>query len=205
MIVELDRNSIDDRKIKQIVDHLKDGGIAIVPTDTIYAIVCNLHSQKGLEKLALYKKEKIAKVKFSLLFNDFDQLAAYTAPIDRSIFRLLKSKLPGPFTFILEANKQVVKLFSASRTEIGMRIPDNKIINSIINTLGYPLASTSLHHTEDNIRVYFSEPTEIYEYFSDKIDLIVLGGAGNLTPSTVVDCTQGEPVITRQGLGILFE
>ena len=205
MIIEIDPKSIDTRKINQVVKHLLAGGIAIVPTDTIYAVVCNLHSPKGLNNLALFKNEKLNKLKFSLLFHDFSQLAAYTAPIERPIFRLLKNNLPGPFTFILKANTQVAKLFSSSKTEIGMRISDNAILDAILDALGQPLASTSLHHIEDEIRVYYSDPSEIYEHFSDKIDVIVLGGTGLLTHSTIVDCTEGDAIITRQGLGILSE
>ena len=205
MIIEIDPQSIDTRKINQIVQHLLGGGIAILPTDTVYAVVCNLHSPKGLNNLALFKNEKLNKLKFSLLFHDFSQLAAYTAPIERPIFRLLKNNLPGPFTFILKANTQVAKLFSSSKTEIGMRIPANTILDAILKSLGQPLASTSLHHIEDEIRVYYSDPLEIYEHFSDKIDVIVLGGTGLLTHSTIVDCTEGNAIITRQGLGILSE
>ena len=205
MIIEIDPQSIDKRKIQQIVHELNKGSIAIVPTDTIYAVVCKLNSTKGLAALALFKKEKISKLKCSLLFHDFSQLASYTAPIDRPIFRLLKNNLPGPFTFILKANTQVAKLFSSSKTEIGMRISDNAILEAILDALGQPLATTSLHHIEDEIRVYYSDPSEIYEHFSDKIDVIVLGGIGLLTHSTIVDCTEGDAIITRQGLGILSE
>ena len=205
MIIEIDPQSIDKRKIQQIVQELNKGSIAIVPTDTIYAVVCKLNSTKGLAALALFKKEKIGKLKCSLLFHDFSQLAAYTAPIDRPIFRLLKNNLPGPFTFILKSSNQVGKFFSSSKVEIGMRIPDNEIIKEILCSLDAPLVSTSLHHIEDEIRVYYSDPTEIYEHFSDKIDVIVLGGTGLLTHSTIVDCTQGDAIITRQGLGILSE
>ena len=205
MIIEIDPQSIDKRKIQQIVHELNKGSIAIVPTDTIYAVVCKLNSTKGLAALALFKKEKISKLKCSLLFHDFSQLASYTAPIDRPIFRLLKNNLPGPFTFILKASNQVGKFFSSSKVEIGMRIPNNEIIKEILCSLDAPLVSTSLHHIEDEIRVYYSDPTEIYEHFSDKIDVIVLGGIGLLTHSTIVDCTKGDAIITRQGLGILSE
>ena len=205
MIIEIDPQSIDKRKIQQIVHELNKGSIDIVPTDTIYAVVCKLNSTKGLAALALFKKEKISKLKCSLLFHDFSQLASYTAPIDRPIFRLLKNNLPGPFTFILKSSNQVGKFFSSSKVEIGMRIPDNEIIKEILCSLDAPLVSTSLHHIEDEIRVYYSDPTEIYEHFSDKIDVIVLGGTGLLTHSTIVDCTQGDAIVTRQGLGILSE
>jgi tRNA threonylcarbamoyl adenosine modification protein (Sua5/YciO/YrdC/YwlC family) len=205
MIIEIDPQSIDNRKIQQIVKELNKGSIAIIPTDTIYAVVCKLNSTKGLAALALFKKEKISKLKCSLLFHDFSQLASYTAPIDRPIFRLLKNNLPGPFTFILKSSNQVGKFFSSSKVEIGMRIPNNEITKEILCSLDAPLASTSLHHIEDEIRVYYSEPTEIYEHFSDKIDVIVLGGTGLLTHSTIVDCTKGDAIITRQGLGILSE
>lgn len=205
MIIEIDPQSIDKRKIQQIVQELNKGSIAIVPTDTIYAVVCKLNSTKGLAALALFKKEKISKLKCSLLFHDFSQLASYTAPIDRPIFRLLKNNLPGPFTFILKSSNLVGKFFSSSKVEIGMRIPNNEIIKEILCSLDSPLASTSLHHIEDEIRVYYSDPTEIYEHFSDKIDVIVLGGTCLLTHSTIVDCTKGDAIITRQGLGILSE
>lgn len=205
MIIDIDPQSIDTRKIKTIVKHLNNDGIAIVPTDTVYAVVCKLHSSKALNTLASFKKEKLNKLKFSLLLHDFTQLAAYTAPIDRPLFRLLKNNLPGPFTFILRANTLVAKLFSSKKNEIGMRIPNNTIIAAILDELGQPLASTSLHHLNDEVRVYYSDPTEIYDHFSTTVDLIVLGGMGNLIHSTVVDCSEDKVTITRQGLGILIE
>jgi tRNA threonylcarbamoyl adenosine modification protein (Sua5/YciO/YrdC/YwlC family) len=203
MILELNPQSIDQRQIIQIVNYLNQGGIAIVPSDTVYAVVCSLSNKKGLDNLAAYKGSTLNKLKFSLIFNDFTQLSAYTSPIDRSIFRLLKTNLPGPFTFILNAHKNVSKLFLSKRSEMGMRMPDNAIIQEIIKQLGNPLASTSLHKEHGDTDSYFTDPDEIYEQFEDEFGLIVLGGTGNNVPSTIIDCSQGEINIIRQGLGII--
>lgn len=203
MIIEINPTNIDDRLIKQTVDLLKKDGIIIYPTDTVYAIACRLGSKKGLEKLAKLKNSKLNKTHFSLIFNDLSHLSDYVKAIDRPTFKLLNRSLPGPFTFILDANNTVPKLFDTNKKEIGIRIPDNEIAREIVRVLGEPLASTSLHDEDDEILEYFTDPYEIYQRYDDSVDMIIDGGKGNLYASTIVDCTEGKVEIIRQGLGEL--
>jgi tRNA threonylcarbamoyl adenosine modification protein (Sua5/YciO/YrdC/YwlC family) len=203
MLVEINQNNIDIRSIRNAVELLKAGAIIIFPTDTVYAMGCDLYSKKALTQLAQMKGEKLNKVNFSILCHDLKHLSDYVKPIDRSTFKLLKQNTPGPFTFILNANNDVPKLFDSKKKEIGIRIPANTIISAIIEELGRPIASTSLHNEEDTLLDYFTDPNEIYDRFekNNNIQMIIDGGLGRLEASTVVDCTQEEFKIVRQGLG----
>lgn len=194
---------MDSRLIQQAVKLLQEDGIIIYPTDTVYAIACSLKSKKGLEKLAKLKNTKLSKANFSLVFNDLSLLSDYVKQFDRSIFKLLNRSLPGPFTFILEANSSVPKLFDSNKKEVGIRIPDNEIAREIVRVLGEPLATTSLHDEEDELMEYFTDPYEIYQRYDEKVDMIIDGGPGRLYASTVVNCTNGTTEIVRQGIGEL--
>lgn len=203
MLVEINEYNIDTRLINQAVSILKDGGIIIFPTDTVYAMGCDLYNKKALNLLATMKGERLSKVNFSILCHDLKHLSDYVKPIDRSTFKLLKQNTPGPFTFILNANNDVPKLFDTKKKEIGIRIPANQIISTVIEALGRPIASTSLHDEEDTLLDYFTDPYQIYERFESNhnIGMIIDGGIGRLEASTIVDCTQDEFKIVRQGLG----
>ncbi|MDC1403803.1 L-threonylcarbamoyladenylate synthase [Crocinitomicaceae bacterium] len=203
MLVEINENNIDKRLIKQAVDILKSGGILILPTDTVYAMGCDLHNKKALNQLAAMKGTRLNKVNFSILCHDLSHVSDYVKPIDRSTFKLLKQNTPGPFTFILQANNDVPKLFDTKKKEIGVRIPNNKTVLTIIEELGHPIATTSLHDTEDTLLDYFTDPYAIYERFMDSndIEMIIDGGNGRLETSTIVDCTGAEFEIIRQGAG----
>ncbi len=203
MIIEIQPESIDKRLIKQAVEILKSGGIIVFPTDTVYAMGCDLYNKKALTKLAKMKDIKLSKANFAIICPDLSHLSEYVKQIDRSTFKLLKHNLPGPFTFILSATNEVQRLFESKRQEIGIRIPNNKIILELASTLGNPIATTSLHNNKDEILDYFVDPYAIYEQLDDQIDLIIDGGIGKLEASTVVDCTSGEPVVIRQGEGQL--
>jgi len=203
MIIEINPNNIDKRSIFQAVEILKKGGIIIFPTDTVYSMGCDLFSKKGLNNLANLKGLKLNKTNFSIICSDLSNLSDYVKQIDRPVYKLLKQTLPGPFTFILNATNAVPKLFDSNKKEIGIRIPDNEIILSIVRELGNPVATTSLHNDDDEILEYYSDPNMIYEHFDDKVDLIIDGGYGNLEGSTVIDCTSGVPEVIRQGIGIL--
>lgn len=204
MLIEINPNNIDNRLIKQAIDILNNDGIIIYPTDTVYALACKLKSKKGLEKLAKHKGLKLNKTNFSLIFNDLSHLSDYIKPIDRSTFKLLNRNLPGAFTFILEANNIVPKYFDSKKKEVGIRIPDNEIVREIVRNLGEPMASTSLHDDEDELLDYFTDPYEIYQRYDEQVDMIIDGGKGNLYASTIVDCTEGETNIIRQGIGELI-
>ena len=202
MLVELLERNIDDRLVDQIVKELRKGELIIYPTDTVYAIGCDLYNKKALEKLASFKGVKLKKANFSIICPDLSYLSDYIRPIDRSTFKLLNRNTPGPFTFILEANNDVSRLFGSSKREIGIRIPDNKIIQRITEILGNPVVSTSLHK-DDDIQEYFIDPYAIYEQHDKDVKLIIDGGYGSLEASTVIDLTSGEPVIIRDGVGNL--
>ncbi len=203
MFIEINPYNIDIRLIKQTVECLKKGGIVIFPTDTVYAIGCDLMNKKALLELARLKGNKLNKVNFAIICHDLSNLSLYSKQIDRSTFKLLKHHLPGPFTFILPANNDIPKIFDSNKKEIGIRIPDNEIILEIVRQLGNPIATTSLHNKNDNIQEYYADPNEIYQNYQDDVAMIIDGGYGKLDVSTIVDCTKVAPEIVRQGLGIL--
>jgi tRNA threonylcarbamoyl adenosine modification protein (Sua5/YciO/YrdC/YwlC family) len=206
MFIEINPSNIDTRLIDQVVEVLKKGGIIIFPTDTVYSMGCDLYNKKALQNLANLKGIKLNKANFSIICHDLSNLSDYSKQIDRSTFKLLKQCFPGPFTFILTATNEIPRLFDTNRKEIGIRIPDNKIILAIVEKLGNPIATTSLHNEEDTVQDYFADPYAIYEKYEDddKIDLIIDGGPGNLNASTIIDCTDGNATIVRQGIGIVY-
>jgi len=203
MLIEINEFNIDKRFINQAAKILQGGGIIIFPTDTVYAMGCDLYNKKALAQLAAIKGERLNKVNFSILCHNLKHVSDYVKPIDRPTFKLLKQNTPGPFTFILNANNDVPKLFDSKKKEIGIRIPANNIILAVIEELGRPIASTSLHDEEDTLLDYFTDPYAIYERFDDNqhIEMIIDGGLGRLEASTIVDCTKDEFEIVRQGLG----
>lgn len=201
MFIEINPDNIDNRLVQQVVDELKKGGIIIFPTDTVYAVGCDVMNKKALAELAKWKDVKLSKANFSIICSDLSQVSEYVKQLDRNIFRLLKQSLPGPFTFILDATNEVSKLFDVSKKEIGIRIPDNKIVQTVVERLGNPMAVTSLHDSEDEIMDYFVDPAAIYERYDDEVSVIIDGGPGNLEASTIVDCTSVAPEIIRQGIG----
>jgi tRNA threonylcarbamoyl adenosine modification protein (Sua5/YciO/YrdC/YwlC family) len=203
MIIEINPQNIDERLINQAADVLKKGGIIIFPTDSVYAMGCDLYNKNALAKLAKLKGVKLNKARFSIICHNLSDLSNYVKQIDRPTFKLLKQHLPGPFTFILTATNEIPKLFDSNRKEIGVRIPDNQIIMKVTEALGKPIATTSLHDDEDTFLDYFIDPYEIYQRFDKEVDLVVDGGYGKLYASTIIDCTSGAPVIIRQGIGKL--
>ena len=202
MLIEINPDNINSNYIDRVVDVLKKGGIIIFPTDSVYAMGCDLYNKKALEKLAKLKGIKLNKANFSIICNDFSNLSKYVKQIDKPIFKLLNTYLPGPFTFILPATNEIPKLFDSNRKEIGIRIPDNQIILSIVEQLGNPVATASLKD-EESFLEYHNDPAEIYERYAELVELIIDGGYGKLEGTTIVDCSSGAPEIIRQGLGIL--
>ena len=203
MLVEINPSNIDNRLIDQAVEALKSGQIIIFPTDTVYAMGCDLYNKKALAELAKMKQVKLNKANFSIICHDLSNLSEYVKSIDRPTFKLLKQVLPGPFTFILNASNEIPKLFDTNKREIGIRIPDNKIVLKLVEALGNPIAVTSLHNDEDDIQDYFVDPYAIYERYEDDVAMIIDGGPGRLEASTIVDCTSGQADIIRQGIGDL--
>jgi tRNA threonylcarbamoyl adenosine modification protein (Sua5/YciO/YrdC/YwlC family) len=200
MLIELRPHSIDQRKVNDLIKILKNGGVVVFPTDSVYCFGCDLMNKKGLEKMAQLKGLKLNKANFSLICNDFSSLSDYTKPFDRMIFKAMNRALPGPFTFILTASNHVTKLFDSNKKEIGIRIPNNEITIEIVKQLGNPIAVTSVHD-EDDIIEYTTDPYEIYERFEKKVDAVIDGGISSLEPTTIVDCTSGDIQILREGAG----
>lgn len=193
---------MNQKHIRQIVDLLEEGGIIIYPTDTIYAMGCDINATKSIEKIARFKGLDPKNPALSLIFHDMSQLSEYTIIRDNTIFKLLKRNLPGPFTFIVQANNQIPKLFKNKKRIVGIRIPDNEIVLELVRELGRPIITTSVHDP-DELLEYTTDPELIHEKFRDFVDVVIDGGYGKNEPSTIVDCTGDEIVIERQGLGIL--
>ncbi len=200
MLYKIHPDNPDKRKIAQIVETLKAGEIIIYPTDTVYAFGCDLMNKKAVEKMAQIKGVKLEKANFSIILKDISEISDYTPQIPNNVFKILKRALPGPYTFILEANNQVPKIFRTKKKTIGIRIPENKIDLAIVEALGNPLITTSLHD-DDEILDYTTDPELIHERYHSQIKYIIDGGFGNNVPSTVIDCSSGECAVVREGLG----
>lgn len=190
----------ETRKIERVVSKLKDGGIVIYPTDTIYGIGCDLFNRKAVEKLCHILDIKPQKLNLSFICADISQISEYVKRIDTPVFKILKKHLPGPFTFILESSSKVPKVLDVNKKTVGIRIPDHKIPQMIVQHLGNPLITSSIKD-EDKIKEYTTDPEEIYEDLKNVVDLVIDGGIGNNVPSTIVDCTSDQLEIVRQGLG----
>lgn len=204
MIVRLYNENPNQREVLKIVGLLRDGGVIIYPTDTIYGIGCDITKPKAVERIARLKNVKPEKADFSFIFYDLSHISDYCKPFSNTIFKLMKKNLPGAFTFILNANNNVPKLFKNSKKSIGIRVPDNNIIREIVKELGHPILSTSVHH-DDEILEYITDPELIEEKFGGMVDLVIDGGFGGNIPSTVINCTGEEIEIVRQGKGDLLE
>lgn len=188
----------DPKKILEVVECLKNGGVIIYPTDTVYGLGCDIHNSKAVEKICKIKGLKPEKANLSFICNDLSHIADY-AKVSTPAFKLMKRALPGPFTFVLPASSKVPKIIQANRKTVGIRIPDNIIPRMIVQELGNPIVTTSLK--EDEIIEYSIDPELIMEKYFGLVDLIIDGGIGNITPSTIIDATTDEFEIIRQGLG----
>ena len=202
MLLRLYTENPNARHIRKVVDVLEAGGIIIYPTDTVYAMGCDIKAHKAIEKIARLKGQNPDNPDLSIIFRDMSQLSEYTVIYDDNIFRLLKRNLPGPFTFIVKANNQIPRLFKNKKKTVGIRIPDNSIVHEIVKELGRPIITTSIHDPDEIIE-YTTDPELIEEKFRDFADIIINGGYGKNDPSTIVDCTGDEITVVRQGLGQL--
>lgn len=203
MLLRIYNENPNQRDIRKVADTLREGGVIIYPTDTVYGMGCDITNQKAVEKVTRLKGIKIEKSNFSFICSDLAHIADYTKPIPNSVFKLMKKNLPGPFTFILDANNNVPRYFKGKKKTVGIRVPDNNIIREIVQELGNPILSTSIYD-EDEIIEYTTDPELIYEKYKDFADIVVDGGHGELTPSTVVDCTGNAITIIREGKGQLI-
>ena len=204
MLIRLYDENPNPKDILKVVEILRDGGVIIFPTDTIYGIGCDITKPKAIERVARIKNVKPEKAALSFIFYDLSNISDYCKPISNNIFKLMKKNLPGPFTFILNANNNIPKLFRSTKKSIGIRIPQNNIIREIVKELGNPILSTSVKD-DDAIIEYTTDPELIHEKFGELVDLVIDGGFGGNIPSTIIDCIGSEPVITRQGKGELVD
>ena len=198
--VKIHPDNPQKKQLEQVADVLKNGGVAIIPTDTVYALACDASSSKGLDKLTKLKDSKSGKTRFSFIFSDLSQLSQYTKQFDTATFKILKRALPGPYTFIMEASKALHKSFDKKKPTVGVRIPANNIPIGLVKLIGSPLAVTSFH-ISDEILEYSTDAELIYEELKHVVEVVVDGGSGSLVPSTIIDLTGGKPEIVRQGLG----
>lgn len=191
-------------KIDHIVSVLRDGGVIIYPTDTIYGIGCDLFHRKAVDRVCRIKGIKPKNLNLSFICYDLSDIATYVKRIDTPTFKVLKKSLPGPFTFILESNSNVPKILNVNKKTVGIRIPDNNIPRMIVDLLGNPIITSSIRNNDELIE-YTTDPEIIYEDFKHQVDLVIDGGVGGNIPSTVVDCTQDELIVLREGLGDIYE
>ena len=199
--VELRPHNINSKTIVEIVQVLRNGGLAIIPTDSIYAIVGDLLHRDVMEKICRLLEKKPSHANLSILCKDLSSLSEYTSPISNPTYKVINRLLPGPFTFILKASNNVPKIFRQNKKTIGIRVPDNEICRAIISELGNPLVCSSIH-SEDEIQEYLTEPQEIFEVWQNKVAYIVDGEAGHNVGTTVIDASEGELELIREGLGI---
>ena len=200
MLLRIYPENPNPKEIKKVVDCLKNGGVIIYPTDTVYGIGCDVNNKKAMERVCRIKGLDLKKHNLSFVCYDLSHIAAFTKQLTTSTYKLMKKTLPGPYTFILEANNSIPKLFKNSKKEIGIRIPDNNIPREIVKELGNPIATTSVKD-KDMLIEYSTDPELIYEHFNKLVDIVIDGGYGEVIPSTIVDCTNHNPEIIRKGKG----
>jgi tRNA threonylcarbamoyl adenosine modification protein (Sua5/YciO/YrdC/YwlC family) len=201
--IKLYEEATDMNLVRNAAEFLEDGAIAILPTDSVYSLACDILNDRALEKMARLKGLKLREAEFSIVCDNLSLLSDYCKPLNNTVFKLLKRNLPGPFTFILEANSNIPKIFKKNRKTVGIRVPANSITRSVVAALGRPIIVTSIKD-EDEIVEYMTDPELIAEKYDALVDVVVDGGFGHNEPSTVVDCTNGNIEIIRQGIGELL-
>lgn len=201
MLLNIHPDNPDPKRMAQVVDVLRNGGVIIYPTDTVYSIGCDLMNVKAVARVAQLKGLKPEKANFSLICYDLSHISEY-ARIETADYKLMKKHLPGAFTFILNGSSKLPKIFKTKKKEVGIRVPDHHIARELVAKLGNPLIATSVHD-EDEVIEYTTDPELIHEKYGNQVDLVINGGYGNNEASTIVDLTSGEPLIVRQGIGVL--
>lgn len=202
--IRLYEENPDPRRVRQIVEVLRNGGVIIYPTDTVYGMGCDITNQKAVEKICRIKGINPKKHNFSFVCADLSNISQYTRVITKPVFKMMKKGLPGPFTFILEASSQVPKILHSNKKTVGIRVPNHGIPRAIVEELGQPILSTSIRD-EDEIIEYSTDPELIFEKYQSLVDVVIDGGYGSNMPSTILDCTGDEVVVVREGLGQLEE
>ncbi|MCC6187108.1 MAG: threonylcarbamoyl-AMP synthase [Chitinophagaceae bacterium] len=199
MLVHIHPDNPQERNIKTVVDCLRNGGVIVYPTDTIYGLGCDIYNTAAIERICRIKGIDPKKAQLSFVCADLSQLSNFSKPIPTPIFRILKRALPGPYTFVLNASKEVPKALKTKKDTVGIRVPDHIITQTIIKALGNPIMSVSLPMDLDP--GYYTDPELIQEYYTKQVDIVVHSGIGSVARSTVIDCTSGEPELIRAGAG----
>ncbi|PLW99565.1 MAG: threonylcarbamoyl-AMP synthase [Marinilabiliales bacterium] len=200
MLIRIFPENPNPKHIRQVVDCLRDGGVIIYPTDTIYGIGCDISNPRAVERVKQIKGIKGDKVNLSFICHDLSQLSDYAKPISNPVYKMMRAVLPGPYTFILEANNNVPKIFKNKKKTVGIRVPDCAITRAIVEELGNPIMSTSVHD-DDEVIEYTTDPELIHEKYNQLVDLVIDAGYGDNQPSTILDCTSGEVEVIREGKG----
>lgn len=200
--IKLYADNPDARKIDQVVKTLRNGGVIIYPTDTVYGMGCDIFSTKALERIKRIKQWKGKNFDMSFICYDLSHISEYTRSLPTPVFKLMKKTLPGPFTYILNSSNKVPKILNQSKKTVGIRVPDNNIPREIVRELGNPILTTSIKD-DDEVIEYSTDPELILEKFDGLVDIVIDGGYGNIAPSTVIDYTGNEPEVLREGLGDL--
>lgn len=200
MILRIDAENPDERRLKIVVDTLQQGGVIIYPTDTVYTLGCDISNKKAYEKICELKGVKPNKANFSIVCKDLSHISEYTTNLPTPTYKLMHRLLPGPYTFILNANKTIQKIFGYKKKEVGIRVPNHAIPKAIIELLGSPILSASIKN-DDEVLEYVTDPEEIYEQYKDTVDIVIDGGIGNNQPSTIIDYTESQAYLVRQGIG----
>ncbi|MCQ2271081.1 MAG: threonylcarbamoyl-AMP synthase [Bacteroidales bacterium] len=200
MLLKIYPENPNPKAIQRVVECLQDGGVVIYPTDTIYGIGCDIFKQKSVERITQILGDGKKKTAMTFICQDLSHLSDYTKPISNNVFKVMKKALPGPFTFILEANNNVPKLLQSNKKTVGIRVPDNNIIREIVEQLGHPILSTSVKD-DDEIVEYTTDPELIHDRYGHLVDIVIDGGYGDNVPSTVVNCVDGDIEVLREGKG----
>lgn len=202
--IKLYEENPDQSKVRHIANCLRDGAVIIYPTDTVYGMGCDIFNSKAIERIKRLKNSKERKINLSFICYDLSHIAEYTKSLPTPTFKLMKKALPGPFTFILNSSNKVPKILNASKKTVGIRVPDNNIPRDIVRELNNPIITTSIKD-DDEVLEYSTDPELIYEKFDGLVDIVIDGGYGNITASTVVDYTGQEPEVIREGMGDLSD
>jgi len=203
MIIQIHPDNPNPREIKQVIECLKNGGVIVYPSDTVYGIGCDIFNKKAVERVAKIKGINIKKNNFSFICSDLSHISDFTKQIDNPTYKLMKRNLPGPFTFILNSNNSIPKLFKINKKTIGIRVPNHNIPLEIVSQLGNPIITTSVKD-DDKILEHSTDPELIYEKLKHLVDIVIDGGYTGNKPSTIVDCTTTNFEILRQGKGDLI-
>jgi tRNA threonylcarbamoyl adenosine modification protein (Sua5/YciO/YrdC/YwlC family) len=198
-LIKIYEKNPNEQKLDKVVDILKKGGLIVYPTDTVYGLGCDITNTKAMERVANIKGVKLNKAKFSFICYDLSNLSDYVKQIDKPTYKILKRALPGPYTFVLQGNSNLPKAFKKKRT-VGIRVPDNNIIRELVKRLGNPIVSTSIRD-EDDLLEYTTDPELIFEKWRNMVEIVIDGGYGSNIPSTIVDLSQNEVIILREGRG----